>query len=135
MFNYILIEMLVLLTRNEVNQLNMDFYELGKRIKTERKKKKITQEELAEKVGLSVQHINNIENNRKKCSLETFVKIANVLSVSTDYLLQNYLEIDKPSKITFLGKNLQDSTPRELDLIAQIIDSAKYFIRKNNLNE
>ena len=49
----------------------------GARIEAARKKKGMTQEELAERVGVSQAMINFIEKGKKKPSLETTLAIAN----------------------------------------------------------
>lgn len=64
----------------------MDFYNLGKRIKNERLKLGLTQEELAEKVDISKNFMSLIENG-KNMSVETLLKISDVFGVSVDYLL------------------------------------------------
>ena len=60
---------------------------IGKRIKIKRKKDKINQKELAEKVGISASAINQFEKGEKKPSSIVLAKIARVLDVSTDYLI------------------------------------------------
>lgn len=67
----------------------VDYAELGKKIKEVRLNKKITQEKLAEMVGCNTSHISNIENNYTKLSLNVLLAIANSLDVSIDYLLSN----------------------------------------------
>ena len=47
----------------------------------------LTQEALAEKAGLSITHMSNIENGHSKLSLPMAVALANVLSVSVDEFL------------------------------------------------
>lgn len=54
---------------------------LGQRIKELRKSKKITQEELAEKIGIGTSNISYIENGKYAPSIENFEKIAEVLEV------------------------------------------------------
>lgn len=65
----------------------IDYAAIGLRVKIARIKIKMTQQRLAEKAGLSVVHISNIENGNAKLSLEAAVNIANALSVTTDDLL------------------------------------------------
>ncbi len=59
----------------------------GERIEAARKKKGLTQEELAERVSVSQSMINHIENGNKKPSLETAVALANELGVTLDSLI------------------------------------------------
>ncbi len=65
----------------------VDYKDLGRRIRAKRKKVKLSQAELAERVDLSVQHISNIENARTKVGLEKLVDISNALCVGVDELL------------------------------------------------
>ena len=54
---------------------------LGKRIKQLRKAKGLTQEELAEKIGIGTANISYIENGKFAPSIENFEKIAETLEV------------------------------------------------------
>ncbi len=56
-------------------------------MKNIRKEKKMTQLELAKKVGISREMISQIERGKKSPSLKTFVKIAKVLNVELSELL------------------------------------------------
>lgn len=60
---------------------------MGKKIREQRKLKHFTLEQLAEKLEVSTTFIGQIERAKGIPSLETIVKIANVLEVSIDYLL------------------------------------------------
>lgn len=66
---------------------NMDFVEMGKRIKLKRLELKLTQERLAELLNLSPTYIGAIERATSKCSLETIVTIAKTLDLDMNYLL------------------------------------------------
>ena len=55
----------------------VDYEDLGRKIRNKRKKIRLSQAELAERVDLSVQHISNIENARTKVGLEKLVDISN----------------------------------------------------------
>lgn len=65
----------------------MDFKGIGNRIKSKRLELKFTQEKLAELTNLSETYIGAIERATSKCSIETLVKIAQVLNMNMDYLL------------------------------------------------
>lgn len=64
---------------------------IGRRIKSAREKKKLTQEQLAELVDLSPMHVSVIERGVKLPKLETLINIANILDVSADVLLQDVI--------------------------------------------
>lgn len=59
----------------------------GKRLTECRKAANMTQRELAEKSGYTIQHISRIENDNQKLTFETAEKLAKYLNVSSYYLL------------------------------------------------
>ena len=65
----------------------MNYELLGEQIRKYRKLKKYTLEQLAERLDVSTTFIGQIERAKGIPSLETLIKIANVLEVSTDSLL------------------------------------------------
>ena len=71
----------------------MELKAMGQRIKTARERKGYTQEQLAERLNLSVQHVSVIERGVKAPKLETFIRIANELQVNADFLLSDVLAV------------------------------------------
>ena len=59
---------------------------IGERIKEIRKNKKMTQKELASKLGISFQALAQWENNLRNPKQESLERIAEALEVTTDYL-------------------------------------------------
>lgn len=91
----------------------MNYLALGKRIRSYRRNLRFTQEQLAEKAGVSLSFIGHIERGTRKASLETLVGISNALNVSPAILLQDSLiyEIAIPS---------EETSRRQRDLINEI---------------
>lgn len=69
----------------------MDYIDLGRRVRKQRIALGWTQEELAEKIGMSTSFIGHVERGTRKASLETLIAIANTMEVSLDYLLAGSL--------------------------------------------
>ena len=67
----------------------LDFDFIGQRIKEVRTDNHLTQEYLANKTGVNVSHISNIETNKVKVSLTLLVSICNAMNVTVDYILGN----------------------------------------------
>ena len=67
----------------------MDQVAIGARIKAARERVHLTQEQLAEIIDISPTHMSVIERGVKTPKLDTFVRIANALGVSTDALLRD----------------------------------------------
>lgn len=63
------------------------------KIKEERKKKKMTQEQLAEKVGVSVKTIANWENDDAMPTLENCKKLRSIFGITLDHLLADSFEL------------------------------------------
>ena len=61
---------------------------LGERIRTCRKRAKLTQEKLAEKTGLSVVFISLLENGWRTVSVDSLLRIAKSLKVDVEDLLR-----------------------------------------------
>ena len=51
----------------------MDYYEIGQRIRKNRRALGLSQEELAEKIGISSTHMSHIETGNTKLSLPVLV--------------------------------------------------------------
>jgi len=60
---------------------------VGQRTRMRRQALKLTQQELANDVGLSPQHISAIEQDKRAPSLPALAKLAEALGVTTDYLV------------------------------------------------
>ncbi len=67
----------------------LNFEEIGRNIRACRIEQHYTQEYIANKIGVNVSHISNIENNRVKVSLTALVAICNALNITVDYVLKH----------------------------------------------
>ena len=59
----------------------------GKRLQCLRKSRNLTQEELAESLNISREHLSRLERGKYGCSIDLLIEISFVLNASTDYLL------------------------------------------------
>ena len=102
---------------------------LGTRLKKERKKKKITQEKLAELVGCSSAHISHIETGNTIPSLSTIIRIINHLQISSDALLCDY--VDKTDVyLNEWNDLLQSCTDKEVKFVVEVSREALQNFRK-----
>lgn len=101
--------------------VKMDLSPIGSRIKAAREKKQITQEELAGLLDMSTTHISVIERGVKPPRLETLIRIANALDVSSDYLLMDIL--DNPADVVAgeLSEIISKLSPKEKEKALTII--------------
>lgn len=110
--------------------MEINYQDIGKRIRLARINKNYTQDMLAELVNLSTPHMSHIESGKTKLSLPTLVRIANALSCTVDQLLCDNLE---NAKVLFENEILletKDCTEEEIKIIADMVKSLKKSLRK-----
>jgi transcriptional regulator with XRE-family HTH domain len=65
----------------------------GAKLRTLRKRQKMTQQELAAALGVARSYISFLENNEREPSGELVLKVAHLFTVSTDQLLEDEWEV------------------------------------------
>ena len=70
----------------------------GDRIKEVRESGRMTQDDLAQKAGLSKGFISDIENNKRGISAENLLRVADALGASMDYLAKGETQVSHPRK-------------------------------------
>lgn len=93
--------------------------EMGERIYRRRKSLKLTQEELAEKLGVSTQMISNLELGKKAIRPENLAKLSVALNISSDYVLFGR---DKRSPAESLFEQLLTLSADELNIITSMVN-------------
>ena len=110
--------------------MELDYKIIGKRIKEYRKKNKMTQAELAEKVEVDPTTISHIERAATKLSLPTLIGIANALGTSLDELVYTNLIKSSHISVEIIENLLEDCTPNEISTIAEVLKTTKSVLRK-----
>lgn len=96
---------------------------LGKRIRSERQARGLTQEQLAEKANLSTTYIGFVERGERTMTLNTLTTIANELHVSVDYLLQDIVPLDNSARTNRLKQLWSSATPAQQEMILNLIQA------------
>ncbi len=109
----------------------MDYYKIGQQIRKIRRAHGLSQEELAEKVGISVPHMSHIETGNTKLSLPVFVDIANALEVRADDLLDSPAETTVSSSLDEIAAVLERCSAQESKVIAEVVKATKLAIDKH----
>ncbi len=100
--------------------MDIDKKLIAKVIQDARRNAKLTQAELAEKIGISEKHLSKIETGKNFPALDTFFRIINVLNLSLgDFGLNNISET-YPNK-EFLQKIINTSSKKQIDAYADIM--------------
>lgn len=79
---------------------------LGRNLRRYRTEQGLTIEQLAEKAGISITFYSNLERGNKMLSVETLLKLSNVLCVSIDALLSDREPDERTKSIEMLLQNL-----------------------------
>lgn len=109
----------------------MDRIRLGERVRSARKRKGLTQAQLAELSGYFVQHISHIETGMTKLSIDCATKVSNELSVSMDYLLGDSLKKNEEAIIEERFETLlKEYNEEEKELVYNINVSMKENLLK-----
>lgn len=112
--------------------MEINYKSLGRRIKFARMERKLTQEKLAELVGLSSTHMSNIESGTANVSLPSLVNIANALSLSVDDLLSDSIVHARASLEREFQQMLDRCTEYEMRVVR---DAARAIITSLHVNE
>lgn len=101
----------------------MDLDSIGRNIRKYRVDKKMRQEDLAERTGLSPNYIGMVERGEKIPALETFICILNALGVSADMVLSEVLDVGYTVKNSMFSEKLSKLQKEDREKIYDIIEA------------
>lgn len=112
--------------------IELDYKALGKRIKEQRLKQHLTQEQLGEIINVNTSNISHIERATTQVSLSSLVKIANALGTTLDQLVCDslnsvadiYIEQD-------IANLLEGCSLAERQIIKDIIVATKKSLKEH----
>jgi transcriptional regulator with XRE-family HTH domain len=111
----------------------MEYDLLGQRIRAARILAGVSQEQLAEMVGVTSQHISHTEVASTKISMPSLVRIANALHTSVDKLLSDSLYEAKPHLLDDVQAVFSDCNPDEVYIMLEAANAVKKSIRVRKL--
>ena len=106
--------------------------QIGYRIKEVREQNHFSQAQLAEMTDLSVSYISHIENAKRKASLESIIRIVNVLGITVDELLAG-VQMNNPAAYqTDIDIHMEDCSENEKRFIYELIKASLEAMHKND---
>lgn len=109
----------------------LDYVKIGSKIRSLRKAKGMSQEQLAERIWISTTHMSHIETGSTKLSLPVLVDIANALGVGADDILAEQIATrNKNSEDTIYGI-INRCTVKQKEVIEKIVVAAKNAMDEN----
>ena len=98
----------------------LDYIAIGDRIRKYRELSRMTQEQLSESCSLSTGYIGHLERGTRSPSLETLVKISQILRVSLDDLVFGKTEINN-NMIKILALTLEEKDPEKVKVFLKTV--------------
>ena len=100
--------------------------EIGKRIKSARQEKHLSQMQFAELINVSTPYLSDIENGKTNLSLDIFTRIVEVLQISADWLIiPQTMEYSSAE----LSRLLADCSVSESKAILKMAENLKEILR------
>ena len=96
---------------------------IGDRIKETRRIRGLTQEQLAEKVDITLEYISQIERGLKIPSMQVFIKLVEVLDASADYLIRDSVSTRNLYGDKQIGARLERLSPKQRVALEALIDT------------
>lgn len=96
---------------------------LGQRIRESRMEKGYTQQALANKAGIGLMYLGEIERGIKMPSLSIFLKIVDALDVSADYVLRDELKSGERFIFDDLTDKLAPLSSKQRKTATEILDA------------
>lgn len=96
---------------------------IGKRIQKIRREKGYTQQQFAEKIGLSTNYLSDIERGKSSARLDKLVAIINSLECSADDIFSDVIAVGYKVKSSRLSERLEALPPEEQEKVFAILDA------------
>lgn len=104
---------------------------IGKRIKMYRMAKGLTQEKLAEKIGLSRNYYSSAERGIYSLNIDKLVEIINILDCSADEIFADVIDKSYQVKSSLLSDKISALPKEEQERILAIVDTLVETAKKN----
>jgi len=110
---------------------DIDFKEVGARIRNARKKLNLTQEKAAERAFISSQFWSLVESGRERASVNTYRQIAAVLDLTLDDIFYDEVTSLRLHKAFSKEGMLADCTASEKAVISETMLALKNILERN----
>ena len=111
--------------------MSPDYNVIGRRIRTARTEQRLTQEELADKIDVSVAFMSRVERGTSQLNLKRLTQIAEILNVSPGYLLTGSNTASRDYLREDFRQVLDKCTPKQQRLIYAISE----LVSKTNFED
>ena len=106
---------------NSVSKSDIDKI-FGKILREFRIKSGLTQEQLSEKLGISLKYISRIENGNNGIKTQTLIKYMNILGITPNTLYLEFLTDQELKKNILLSEKFNSLSDKKKKFVCSIID-------------
>ena len=111
--------------------LNIDYAQVGQRMKRLRFKNQITQAVLAERTDVTPSYVCLVETGKRQPSLDYFIKVADELNTTLDFLLTGTVPPSDKEKINpELLSIFTDCSDSDKNMLVEIMRDTKGVLKK-----
>ena len=103
--------------------MNVDYTLIGMRLKQKRKECHLTQEQLAERVGVSVGYISQVERGITRANLEMLSALCTEMQCELSYLLDGVTLHSDTHTESLINEKIHRLDPNQKRLLNRIIDA------------
>lgn len=100
---------------------------IGRRIQRYRNKAGMTQEKLAEKIGITQKHLSRIENGYHTPQFDTVISLAKILDVPIEAFAEDCMENNSNIFLQLIKSDIAGLSQKKLEMVREIIASVKKF--------
>lgn len=97
----------------------------GKILKDYRLRNNLTQEQIAEKVGISEKYISRIENGVSGVKTQTLIKYMNILGITPNVMYKEFINNERIKTEIELSEKIKDLPQEKIDFVFRLIDLLK----------
>lgn len=97
----------------------------GKILKDFRVKNKLTQEQLSEKLGISLKYISRIENGNSGIKTQTLIKYMNLLGITPNRMYNEFIDNETIKTQMELSEKVSDLSEEKILFLNAIVDLLK----------
>ena len=97
----------------------------GKVLRDFRVKAGFTQEQISEKLGISLKYISRIENGYNGIKTQTLIKYMNILGITPNTLYKEFITNTKVQKNIELSEKINSLSDEQKQFISSVIDLLK----------
>ena len=109
---------------NSISKSDID-KNFGKILRDFRVKNKLTQEQLSEKLGISLKYISRIENGNNGVKTQTLINYMNILGITPNTIYAPFIANKEAAKNIEISEKLSSLSDDKKDFLSAMIDLLK----------